>query len=353
MHCTAFAMDEVMAWVDALSITTGLAPSVSLSLYAELCRFESVHELIKEITAREAMFLRCDDMGNPHLMEAYSHTYIAHQDEQLEARDSKAMADRNEHYFKVLTHHGFKPAFINAFLENLSPTGDYVPEPFEIKSKRALVKGYITDPYYAPRQMKTRMPSPFEELQNLFKEVQLHTPMSPQGWVAVVKAIGLTVCKGSINNAWKFGEPSFHIEDDADPIPVFIVGVLNPPYIPNPSLDEAERVVGEYLSSRQNRRGILFTGPPIRIGNDSDEDCLVYWGRIYSDDEWYPLILHAGSGTIDQIVKVGITAHAGIEKVDLASQKDVGGHLLQVFASHHLDPTAELFSRESSSKSIH
>lgn len=353
MHCTAFTMDEVMSWVDAFSITTGLVPSISLSLYAELCRFESPYDLVKEITERESMFLRSDEMGNPHLLEVYTHTFIAHQDEQLESRDGAAMKERNDHYIAVLEHHGFKSAFIEEFFKHLSPTGDYVHEPFDVKNKRALAKAFVREPFYPERKMKTQIPSAFEELQALFREVQLSTPMSPQGWLAVIRDLGLQICKGSINNAWSLGDPSFLIEDDADPIPVFIVGVLNPPYMPNPSLDEAERIAGEYLSSRQIRRGLLFTGMPVRFGEKEDEDCVVFWGRVFSDECWYPLILHPGSTSINQMVMDGVDAQKGPEGINADRLKDVDGRLVQVFASHHLDPTSELLTRESVSRSVH
>lgn len=52
MHCTAISIDEVMLWVDALCATTGLLPSHSLAIYAELCRFPSLAELVKEIAER-------------------------------------------------------------------------------------------------------------------------------------------------------------------------------------------------------------------------------------------------------------------------------------------------------------
>lgn len=353
MHCTAFTMGEVMNWVDAFSITTGLTPSVSLSVYAELCRFHSTYDLIKEIADRESMFLRCDEMGNPDLLKEYANTYIAHQDEQLEVLDPEAMAERIRHYDDVLDHHGFKRSFIESFFQSLSPTGDCSPEPFEVKSRRALVRGFDKSPFYPPRQMKTPVPNPFEELQSLFRDIQRETPMNPQGWIAVMKALGLSVVKGSVSNAWTFGEPSFHLEDDADPIPVFIVGVLSPPYIPNPTLAEAEALVGEYLSSRQNRRGILFTGVPVRVGDDPGNDFVVYWGKVYSDEVWHPLILHSESHSINQIVKDGIAVHDGLEGVDLKPLMDVGGRLVKVFADHHLDPTAELFTREATSQSIH
>lgn len=353
MHCTAFMMDEVLAWVDAFSMTTGLPPSTSMSLYAELCRFESVFELIQEISTREATFLRSDEMENPHLLEVYTHTFVAHQDEQLEARDSEAMQERNHHYRAVLEHHGFKPAFIKGFYERLSPTGDNVPVPFDVKSKKALVKAFVPDPFYPPRQMKTQIASPLDELRKIFGEIQLGSPMNPQGWLAVFRSLGLPICKGSINNAWSLGEPSFHIDDDADPIPVFIVGVVNPPYTPNPSLQKAERIVGEYLSSRQNRRGVLFTGPPVKVGENEEQDCVVFWGRVYSDEAWYPLILHPGSTTIDHIVMDGIEAQDGLDGLEVDSLKDIGGRLVKIFASQHLDPTEELMTRESASRSVH
>lgn len=353
MHCTAMSIDEVMLWVDTLSTTTGLLPSDSLDIYAELCRFQSTAELIKEIAERESILLRFDELGSLPLMHAYGQSFIAMQDVALKAKDEAAYADRIAHYRKVLTHRGFDEPFIADFLENLSPTGDGIPTEFEMKRRRSFDKRFNHKPFYPQRRMKTTVPSPFEVLAEIYHEFRSGMPLNAAGWLAVIEHLGFSICKGSINKTWKYGEPSFLVDHAADPIPAFIVSEMNFPFIDNPAILHTEEVVGEYLSSRQIRRGILFIGPPMRLGDEETDQCVVHWGRIYSDEKWLPLVLHAGSTSIEGIVSDGAFLADGIDGLDVEHLKDGDDGLVKVFADNHIDPTIDLLTRDSSSKSVH
>lgn len=353
MHCTAISIDEVMLWVDALTATTGLLPSHSLDIYAELCRFPSAAELIKEIAERESIFLRFDDLENVSLMHSYAQSFMVMQDVQLKARDQGAYEERIAHYQKVLTHRGFDEPFIGEFLDNLSPTGDRIPEEFEMQRRRSFNKRFNDKPFYPRRKMKTNVPSPFEVMAEMYHEFRSGMPVSAAGWLAVIKHLGFSICKDSISKGWKFGEPSFQIDHAADPIPVFIVSEMNFPFLDNPAILQAEEVVGEYLSSRQIRRGILFIGPPMRLGDEETEKCVVHWGRVYSDEKWLPLILHAGSTSIEEIVSDGAFIAGGVDGLNIEHLKDGDDGLVKVFADNHIDPTIDLLTRDSSSKSVH
>lgn len=353
MHCTAISIDEVMLWVDALCATTGLLPSHSLGIYAELCRFPSATELIKEIAERESILLRFDEVENISLMHAYCQTFISKQDEQLKSMDEGAFEERIAHYSTVLSHHGFDATFIKDFLEKLSPTGEKLPEEFEMKRRRSLEKWFNETPFYQQREMKTKAPSPFEVMAEIYHEFRSGMPMNPAGWLAVIKHLGFTICKGSVTKTWEYGEPSFLVDHAADPIPVFIVSEMNFPFIENPAILQAEEVVGEYLSSRQIRRGILFIGMPMRVGDEETGKCVVHWGRVYSDEKWLPLILHQGSTSIEEIVSNGIFVASGVDDLVVEHLKDAFDGLTKIFTDNHIDPTIELLTRKSSSKSVH
>lgn len=353
MHCTAISIDEVMLWVDSLSATTGLLPSHGLAIYAELCRFPSTAELIQEIAERESILLRFDDLENVSLMHAYAQSFISMQDGQLKARDQGAYEERNAHYKKVLTHRGFDEPFIAEFLGSLSPTGDKIPEEFEMQRRRSFDKRFNDKPFYPQRKMKTNVPSPFEVMAEMYHEFRSGMPVNAAGWLAVIKHLGFAICKDSVNKAWKYGEPRFQVDHAADPIPVFIVSEMNFPFLDNPPILRAEEIIGEYLSSRQIRHGILFIGPPMRLGDEETEKCLVYWGRVYSDEKWLPLILHSGSMSIEVMVKDGALIANGIDDIDVENLKDEDDGLVKVFTDNHIDPTIDLLTRDSSSKSVH
>lgn len=286
-------------------------------------------------------------------MQAYGQSFISMQDEQLKARDEDAYEERIAHYRKVLTHRGFDEPFIADLLEKLSPTGDKIPEQFEMKRRRSLGKRFNDKPFYPPRKMMTNVPSPFEVMAEIYHEFRSGMPVNAAGWLAVMKHLGFIICKGSVNKVWKYGEPSFQVEHAADPIPVFIVSEMNFPFLDNPAILHAEKIVGEYLSSRQIRRGILFIGPPMRMGDEVTEKCVVHWGRVYSDEKWLPLVLHAGSTSIEAIVSDGAFIADGVEGLSIEHLQDVDDGLAKVFADNHIDPTIDLLTRDSSSKSVH
>jgi len=288
MHCTAMSIDEVMVWVDAMSATTGLLPSHVLDIYAELCRFKSAGHLIQEIAEREAILHRFDEQNNLPLMHAYCNTYIVMQDTQLRERDKQEFAERVEHYKAVLKHRGFDKFFVEDFLQHLSPTTDRMPEQFEMKGRRSFHKRFVDKPFYGHIEMKTKVPSPFEAMAKVYHMFKAGMPMSAAGWMAVMKHLGFVICKGSVNKTWKLGEPSFQVEDDRDPIPVFLCNEMGFPFIENPSIRKVEAQVGEYLAERQIRRGILFVGPPMRIADDEDAECLVFWGGSTATRCGYP-----------------------------------------------------------------
>lgn len=215
------------------------------------------------------------------------------------------------------------------------------------------MKRFVEAPFYHQTQMKTKIPSPFEAMAEVFHKVNAGMPVSPAGWLAVSKALGFTICKGSINNAWVYGEPSFQIDHDADPIPVFIVMEMNFPFVENPAIKRAEDQVGEYLSSRQIRRGILFVGMPVRMGEDDESACVVYWGKVYSDEQWLPLVLHKDSRSIERIVADGKLVIDGLAGIDVQELLDGDEGLVKVFADNHIDPTMELLNSNGASSSVH
>ena len=353
MNLTAIGIDEVMDWADEFCTTTGLLPTHALTIYAELCQIPSSSDLIIELAERESMIKRFDELKNPVLMHAYVHSYIAMQDEQLKKLDESAYNDRIKHYERVLEHRGFDEDFFAAFMENMSPTANGRPEAFEMKGRRRFIKRFVEDPFYPPAQMKTKIPSPFEALAKIFHQVNSGMPVSPAGWLAVTKALGFVICKGSINNAWVYGEPSFQIDHDADPIPVFIIMEMNFPFVENPAIKKAEEHVGEYLSSRQIRRGILFVGMPIRMGEEEESACVVYWGKVFSDEKWLPLVLHQESRSIERIVADGMLVRDGLDGVDVEGLLDGEEGLVKIFAESHIDPTMELLNSKGSSSSVH
>lgn len=353
MNLTAIGIDEVMDWVDEFCSTTGLLPTHALTIYAELCQLPSSSDLIIELAERESTIKRFDELKNPVLMHAYIHSFIAMQDEQLKERDEGAYDDRIKHYERVLEHRGFDDGFFAAFMESLSPTANGHPEAFEMNGRRRFMKRFVEDPFYPLAQMKTKIPTAFEAIAEIFHKMSSGMPVSPAGWLAVTKALGFVICKGSINNAWTYGEPSFQIDHDADPIPVFIIMEMNFPFVENPAVQQAEKRVGEYLSSRQIRRGILFVGMPVRMGEDEDSPCVVYWGKVYSDEQWLPLVLHQGSRSIEHIVADGTLVRNGLEGVDVQGLRDGEEVLVKIFADSHIDPTMELLNSDGASSSVH
>ena len=91
----------------------------------------------------------------------------------------------------------------------------------------------------------------------------------------------------------------------------------------------------------------------MRLGDEETEKCVVHWGRVYSDEKWLPLILHAGSTSIEEIVSDGAFIAGGVDGLNIEHLKDGDDGLVKVFADNHIDPTFDLLTRDSSSKSVH
>jgi hypothetical protein len=318
MHCTASSINEVMEWVDIFTFTTGIHPSHSVRIFAELSEL-SLPELFALVSEREMSLTRVE-VGSDLELEAHNDLISEIElgtDEVLEDMDEEEYDERVDHYIAVLDHHGLNHHYVDFFLEHISPTSGYrfFPEEFGIDKLEALrarafdEEGFNPEPYEADDFDEDDDIEIIEqveaEIQQLYEVAQLTQTLDPTGWMAVVKFLGLPLETGVDVIKCDVGLSMFHLSaKEGEPIPVFILNVGHKPFDEDSqALAFAKHTIENKAVELGNPRAIVFFRCPGKVKDLRRGYSLTFWGQTLVNGGWSEMVLHSQSRSVERIIQ--------------------------------------------------
>lgn len=318
MHCTAISITEVMEWVDVFSFTTGIHPSSSAQVFAELSGM-SLPELFALVSEREMSLTRMQ-FGSDEERERHAEMLAEiemNTDEELEDDAEDEHSERVAHYIEVLDHHGFSADFADFFLENISPTSGYrfFPGQFgvdrleEIRTNAFDEEGFNPDPYMSDdldEEDDVEIINQIEaEFQQMYEIAQLTQPVDPTGWMAVIKFLGLPLATGVEVIKSDIGLSMFHLAaKEGKPIPVFILNIGHRPFDEDSqALAFAKYTIENKALELGNPRAIVFFRCPGKVKDLRRGSSLTFWGQTLVNGGWSEMVLHGQSRSVERIIQ--------------------------------------------------
>jgi hypothetical protein len=315
MHCTAISINEVMEWVDIFTFVTGIHPSHSTRIFAELSDL-SLPELFVLVSEREMRLDRLEFSPEQGVYESILAEMERDSDEVLEDIDEDRHDERFEHYSDVLEFHGFSSELIDFFFENISPTSQYrfVPGNYgldrlkEIREQAFNEDGFNPEAY-DPDHCKDddiEIINHVENgLQQMFEVSQLVQPVDPTGWMAVIKFLGLPLATGVDVIKCDVGLSMFHLSaKEGEPIPVFILNVGHKPFDEDSqALAFAKHTIENKAVELGNPRAIVFFRCPGKVKDLRRGYSLTFWGQTLVNGGWSEMVLHGQSRSVERIIQ--------------------------------------------------
>lgn len=350
MRFSPTSVEDVLDWIDAFASSTGLSSTMSALIHAELCYYPTATILFIETSQRELMLdslEKSDEEAFNKLMEEYSWF-----DETIKDFDEDAYQLRMSHYSGILKHHGFTQGFIDAIIENLSPSSGGYPRSIEVE-RVFEDSGFNDEPVFVIVDECFETDDDEDEgdesepdldrlrsaVNHMLDHQPLERPVNPAGWLALMGRLEFKIVEDSIRDEYQVGEPSFFIdENEKGHVPVFIVGATRNAYDEE---DEAGRIMRDMVQTivRMNHcpKALLFYGGPSLIADDTQmKEGLVFWGEVLAESAWGELILHQGTHTVDRIIADSKVVTRGLESFDKAAYRDKGLALMNHWMEHHV-----------------
>jgi hypothetical protein len=347
---TATSPEEVIEWVDVFTDITKLPPSACLSVYAELTLMEDVNMLLVAASSRHSKIMlaeRVEEMGDvcPELgqSEALIDELTYFTDEFIAEIDEEHHTARLEHFRNVLTHHNFSKLFIRLFLQSLSPTSEIIPQKFDIRHEDIFDSEFNSDPYISDDEDEDEE-SGFGGGDDFIERVRLSKPVSPEGWLALFRHIGVTV---TTNETFRdqFQDPFFYAVDTQHTVPVYLCGPLKTPYDDeDPAANQLKDTFETAIKGKHDVAFLFYSAPISRRESETDGKQVTYWGEVYVDGEWRTMVLTQNSTSIATIVsQAKLTSNSDN---DLRNPKLVesSSELIHVWSSNHVDPILDMMS---------
>lgn len=349
MRYVPTSVSEVFEWMDAFSGITGLLPSYSVMIYAELTLCPSVETMLAQISQRD-IFLSGLDQVNPAQfrkeIRAQNQTY----DEHLKTTNPEALEKRIDHYFKVFRHHGFDRKMIEKIIDHLSPSSEIPPTNCDLGTRD--VSGFFNpEPWVAkdedddddddedlPEELLSGVIDLAQKFSTIRDHQRLMKSVDPTGWVALMRELKFEVIPESVQAEHMVGVPSFFIRaSKGNDIPVFIVAAPRSAYDHDDTTAKAmKHIVQIQLAMNSVSRALLFYGAPSVISDDKEmKDGLVFWGEVFWDSNWGEMILHQKTNSFDRIVRDAKVVSQGIESFNKKTYKDNGLALMNLWVDHH------------------
>lgn len=351
MRFTPGSVSDVLEWIELFAASTGLPSTTAAMIHAELCHYPTATILFLETSQLELTLdslEKNDEEEYEEKMSEHSCTF----DEFLEEFDDDAFRQRTAHYAAILKFHGFTDAFMDAFLENLSPSSESHPE-------RVVVENVFEDSGFNDQPVYVIVDECFETdddedegdesgpdldrlrsaVRHMLDHQRLERPVNPAGWLALMGRLEFKIVEDSIRDEYQVGEPSFFIdENEKGHVPVFIVGATRNAYDEE---DEAGRIMRDMVQTivRMNHcpKALLFYGGPSLIADDTQmKEGLVFWGEVLAESAWGELIIHQDTHTVDRIIADSKVVTRGLESFDKAAYRDKGLALMSHWMEHHV-----------------
>jgi hypothetical protein len=347
MRFTPASISDVLEWIETFSASTGLASTTSALIHAELCHYPTATLLFLETSQRE-LILDSLEKNDEEAYEDKLNEQVCSFDEFLEDFDEDTYLERTDHYTEVLKHHGFTHTFIEAFLENLSPSSEGIPQRVEVdeifedsgfnESPVFVIvdECFHTDDDDDNEEMEAGLDVLRTAVDQMLGHERLRRAINPAGWVALMNKLGFDVAGYEISNHHIVGEPSFFIaEETYGHIPVFIVGASRNAY---DTQDEAalimKRMVQTIVRMNNGSKALIFYASPSIIVDKNGR--LVFWGEVFWDGVWGEMILHQGTDSIDKIIADSKVVTLGLETFDRTPYLDKGLELMNHWKKNHV-----------------
>jgi hypothetical protein len=339
------SVPEVLEWLDVFCSSTGLSSTMAADVYAELCYVPTSTFLFAKVSQREIMLDALEHNDEDEYHEQMSQ-YSISCDENLVDYDEEAYSLRMDHYTMVLEHHGFTQAFIDAFLENMSPSSDSRPSPVALEE---IFEDGKFDPeplFYSEEDLEGEDEVSQDDLETLeaaanhmMGHQRLARAVNPKGWIALLTKLGFEFVEGSIAEEHQIGEPSFFIADkECGHVPVFIVGANRKAY---DDQDDAGQIIRMMVQTITRMNGcplaLLFYGAPDMISDDKNlSEGLVFWGEVFVASAWGEMVIHQGTNSVSKIIEDAKVVTNGLDTFEKALYRDKGLALMNHWIDNHV-----------------
>lgn len=346
MRYTPVAVEEVFEWMDAFSQVSGVLPSISAKLYAELTMCPSVALMLSQVSQKD-IFLGHLQETDPAQYNREIRAQISGTDEHLEESDPYAYEKRIDHYFSVFRHHGFDRKLIEKILEHMSPSSNDRPRIFN-PGKLDVSDFFNPEPYEASGADDEDDDEAFEQFghESMAEQMRitiqdhelLKKSVDPTGWIELMRKLNFNIIPESIQRDHEMGIPSFFITDqEGELFPVFIVAAVRAAYEKDSSASKTmKEIIQHQLAMNNVERALLFYGAPSVIADDKDmSEGLVYWGEVFWDSRWGEMILHQKTNSFDKIARDAAVISKGLGNFKKGFYRDKGLALMNFWVEHH------------------
>jgi hypothetical protein len=350
MRFSPVSVSDVLEWIEAFASNTGLSSTISALIHAELCYYPSATILFLEVSQRELM-LDSLEHTNEEKYEELLDQCTSGFDERIKEFDEGAYQLRMSHYNGVLKHHGFTQVFIDALIDNLSPSSECIPSVLEVEKvfedsgfNDRPVFVIVDECFHTDEDEETHDDAPepaYAALHSVFHQMmdhqRLERPVNPAGWVALMSMLGFKIVEGSVSEEYTVGIPSF-VVDDHGHVPVFIVGATRTAFDDEDDAGQImKNMVQTLLQMSTCTRALLFYGSPSIIADDNDmKEGLVFWGEVFGESAWGEMILHQDTHTVDRIIADSKIVTRGLETFDKTAFRDKGLALMNHWMENHV-----------------